>query len=119
MQEQTESELAPLVKPSCIPFYKGSRCDAAIKNYNQAVQQRNRELFQQGRIQNLQQQLQAQNSAAPIAEVNAQAEGVQQGAILGFGAALVLFAILFGLSKLFKSFSHTNKPQARAASAGN
>jgi hypothetical protein len=110
------------VKPSCIPFYKGSRCDAAIKNYNQAVQQRNRELFQRGRIQSLQQQLQAQNAAAPIAEVNAQAEGVQQGAMLGFGAALVLFAILFGLSKPFKSFSHTNKRQARqarAASAGN
>jgi hypothetical protein len=110
------------VKPSCIPFYKGSRCDAAIKNYNQAVQQQNRELFQRGRIQSLQQQLQAQNAAAPIAEVNAQAEGVQQGAMLGFGAALVLFAVLFGLSKPFKSFSHTNKRQARparAASAGN
>lgn len=118
MQIQTETELAPLpAKPNCIPFYNGSRCDVAIKNYNQAVQQRNQELFQQGQVQNLRLQLQAQNAAAPIAEVNAEAEGVQLGAMLGFGAALVLFAILFGIHKLLKSFGNTQKPQARAASA--
>jgi hypothetical protein len=118
MQVQTETQLTPLpAKPSCIPFYNGSRCDVAINNYNQAVQQRNRDLLQQERIQNLQQQLQAQNSAAPLAEVKAQAEGVQQGAMLGFGAALVLFAIFFGVKKLLKSFSIKKKPQARAASA--
>jgi hypothetical protein len=118
MQVQTETQLTPLpAKPSCIPFYNGSRCDIAIKNYNQAVQQRNRERLQQDRIQNLRQQLQAQNTAAPIAEVKAQAAGVQQGAMLGFGAALVLFAIFFGVKKLFKSFGITKKLQARAASA--
>jgi hypothetical protein len=37
--------------------------------------------------------------------------------MLGFGAALVLFAILFGIHKLLKSFGNTQKPQARAASA--
>jgi hypothetical protein len=52
----------------------------------------------------------------PLAEAKASAEGFREGAMFGFGAALVLFAVSYGIKKLFKTFNIRKKPQARAAS---
>jgi hypothetical protein len=120
MQAQTDTRVTFLpAKPSCIPFYNGSPCDVAIKNYNQAVQQRNREQIQ---LYVHQHALVTDEATAPVqqillADAKASAEGVHQGAMFGFGAALVLFAVSYGIKKLFKTVNIRKKPQARAASA--
>lgn len=120
MQVQTETHLTPLPpKPGCIPFYNGSPCDVAIKNYNQAVQQRNREQIQLYVNQHALVTVEATAplQQIPLVEAKASAEGVREGAMFGFGAALVLFAVAYGIKKLFKTFNIRKKPKARAASA--
>jgi hypothetical protein len=44
-------------------------------------------------------------------------KGLQQGAGIGMGAMLLLFALIFGIRRLMPRFTVTKKPQARAASA--
>lgn len=122
MQVQTETHITPLpAKPRCIPFYNGSPCDVAIKNYNQAVQQRNREQIQlyvnQHALVTDEATASLQQQIPLAAEARASAEGVHQGAMFGFGAALALFAVSYGIKKLFKNFNIRKKPRARAASA--
>jgi hypothetical protein len=120
MQVQTETHLTHLpAKPHCIPFYNGSPCDVAMKNYNQAVRQWNTEQIQLYVNQHalVTDEATASLQQIPLAEASASAEGVLQGAMFGFGAALVLFAISYGIKQLFKTFNIRKKPQARAASA--
>jgi hypothetical protein len=47
----------------------------------------------------------------------AHTEGLLQGAGIGVGASLILFAILSGISRLMSDFTVTKKPQTKAASA--
>jgi hypothetical protein len=44
-------------------------------------------------------------------------EGLLQGAGIGVGASLILFAIIFGINRLMGDYTATKKPQTKAASA--
>ena len=65
----------------------------------------------------LQEQMQADATAALQARSAAHTQGLQQGAGIGVGASLILFALIFGVKKLVSGFTVTKKTQARAASA--
>ena len=51
------------------------------------------------------------------AKAAAHTKGLQQGAGIGMGATLLLFALIFGIRRLTSRFTVAKKPQARAASA--
>jgi hypothetical protein len=51
------------------------------------------------------------------AKAAAHAQGLQQGAGIGIGATLLLFALIFGIKRLTSRFTVAKKPQARPASA--
>jgi len=65
----------------------------------------------------LQQQMQADATTAMQAKADAHTQGLQEGAGIGVGAALLMFGLVFGIRKLMRNFAITKKPQARAASA--
>jgi hypothetical protein len=54
-------------------------------------------------------------TAVRQAQTAAYTEGLQQGAGIGMGAALLLFGLIFGIRRMMTS--PFKKPQARAASA--
>ena len=53
----------------------------------------------------------------PVLQAKAAAytKGLQQGAGIGMGTALLLFALMFGIKRLTRRLTVTKKPQARAA----
>jgi hypothetical protein len=75
---------------------------------------------QQAQIKKLQDQMQSDSATAQqqiqIASATARTAGLEQGAGIGMGSALLLFGLVFGIRKLTRSFTVTKKPQARAAS---
>ncbi len=83
---------------------------------------------QQAQIKKLSDQIQADATAVTEAKtadatalVQAKAashtQGLQQGAGIGVGAALILFCVIYAVKKLAGNFTVTKKPQSRAASA--
>jgi hypothetical protein len=72
---------------------------------------------QQGQIKNLHEQMVTDANAASQARSAAHTEGLQQGAGIGLGGILILFALIFGAKKLMQHFTVTKKPLASAASA--
>lgn len=63
------------------------------------------------------QQTQTASTAALQAKTAAHTQGLEQGAKIGVGAALVLFGLIYAVKKLMGNFTVTKKPQTRAASA--
>jgi len=60
----------------------------------------------------------AEASAVMQARTAAHTQGLEYGAGIGVGAALVLFAIIFGIKRAMGNFTVTKKPQAQGAAAG-
>lgn len=69
---------------------------------------------QQGQIKKLQEQIRTASTTSVQAQSTARAQGFEQGAGIGLGASLLVFAVIFSIKKLSRSNS---KLQARAASA--
>ena len=102
------------------------------KNYHQTVQRSTLNKLttdqQEAQIKKLQERMQA-DSAAAVRQMQADStailqatsfahtQGLWQGAGIGVGATLLSFGLRFGLRKLRRNFSVTQKPKARAASA--
>jgi hypothetical protein len=124
-------------------FGGGPECQDRWNAYNQAVQQREREELQlyvnrqkelatsqataplqqqiadlTTQIKKMQEQMQADNTAAMQARTAAHTQGLEYGAGMGVGGTLLLFAVIFGLKKIVSSFTITKKPQAQGAAAG-
>ena len=83
---------------------------------------------QRAQIKGLSDQIQVDSIAALQAKLDsetavlqaktaAHTKGLQQGAGIGMGATLLLFALIFGIRRLTRKLTVTKKPQARAASA--
>ena len=83
---------------------------------------------QRAQIKGLSDQIQVDSIAALQAKVDSETavlqakaaaytKGLQQGAEVGMGTALLLFALIFGIRRLTRRLTVTKKPQARAASA--
>jgi len=72
---------------------------------------------EQAQIKSLQDQMQADSTAALKAESDAHTEGIQKGAGFGAGGMLLLVGIVFGIRKMTQGFTVTKKEQAKAASA--
>ena len=127
-------------RPSCSDSaFSSANCQDRWRLYNQAahqvaapLQQQIEELNklaadQQAQIKVLSDQIQADSIAAFQAKVEsatalkakdvAHTEGLQQGAGICMGAALLLVALIFGIRRLTRKLTVTKKPQARAASA--
>lgn len=71
-------------------------------------------------ISTLQQQVVAQHQQISVLQQqipDARTEGLMQGAGIGVGASLILFAILYGIHRSMGDYTVTEKPQAKAASA--
>jgi hypothetical protein len=126
-------------KPGCSDsVFSSANCQDRWRLYNQAahqvaapLQQQIEDLNklvtdQQAQIKGLSDQIQADSIAAFQAKVDsatavlqaktaAHTEGLQQGAGIGMGAALLLFALIFGIRRLTRKL--TVKPHSRAASA--
>ena len=115
--------------PTCNPrnIFTGTDCQDRINLYNQAVEQRRSEEVQLYADRQKAQataplQLQIADQQAQIKKLQEQMpaardESFQNGALIGAGAMLVLFAMAFGIWKLTQSFSVTKKAQSSAASA--
>ena len=56
-------------------------------------------------------------TAVVQAKTAAHTEGLQQGAGVGVGVTLLVFALRLGIKRLIRNFSGAQKPRARAASA--
>jgi hypothetical protein len=128
-------------KPGCSDsVFSSANCQDRWRLYNQAahqvaapLQQQIEDLNklvtdQQAQIKGLSDQIQADSIAAFQAKVDsatavlkakaaAHAEGLQQGAGIGMGGTLLLFALIFGIKRLTRKATVTKTPQARAASA--
>ena len=139
MQVDAAVQLPPVpLKPTCVQILKTGPCADSWRNYHQAVQQWNQLYVKQQQqtaasqataplqqqiaddhqqITTLQEQMQADATAAVQAKSAAHTLGMQQGARIGVGAFLILFALIFGIRKLVSGFTITKKEQARAASA--
>ncbi len=73
---------------------------------------------QQGQIKNLHEQILADTSAASQVRSAAHTEGLQQGAGIGVGASIILFALIFAARKMTRTYTvTTKKPEASRASA--
>lgn len=72
---------------------------------------------QHGQIKKLQEQMQSDSVAALQAKSVAHTQGLEQGTGIGMGATLLLFAVIFGVRKLTRKFTITQKSAARSASA--
>ena len=73
---------------------------------------------QQAQVKKMQEQIQADATAALQAKAAANTEGLEFGAGIGVGATLVLFAVIFGIKRAMSNFTVTKKPQAQSAAAG-
>ena len=73
---------------------------------------------QQAQVKKMQEQMQADATAALQAKAAAHTQGLEYGAGIGVGATLVLFAVIFGIKKMMSNFTVTKKPQAQGAAAG-
>jgi hypothetical protein len=128
-------------KPSCSDSaFSSANCQDRWRLYNQAAHQATAPLQlqieeltrlatdQRTQIKALRDQIETDSSAAFQAKVDsataalqataaAHSEGLQQGAGIGMGASLLLFALIFGIRRLTRKLTVTKKPQARAASA--
>jgi len=101
------------------------------REYNQALQIPDLDQLtadQQAQIKKLNDQIQAGATAALQAKSNyanavvqakmaARTEGLEQGAGVGVGATLLVFALRLGFKRLIRNFTVATKPKARAASA--
>jgi len=72
---------------------------------------------QQAQIKQMHEQAQTDSAAAVQARSVAHTQGMEEGAGIGLGATLLLFAMIFGIRKLSQKFAITAKPAARSASA--
>jgi hypothetical protein len=83
---------------------------------------------QQAQIKKLNDQIQSDATAAlqaksdyatavVQAKMAAHTEGLQEGAGVGVGVTLLVFALMLGVRRLTRNFTVTKKPKARAASA--
>jgi hypothetical protein len=115
-------------------LFKTGPCADSWRNYNQALEQWNQQYVKlqeqsaasqataplQQQISTLQQQIADQHQQITALQQQipaAHTEGLLQGAGIGVGAFLILFAILFGINRLMGDFTVTKKPQTKAASA--
>jgi len=73
---------------------------------------------QQTQIKKMQEQTQADSTAAFQAKTAAHMQGLQEGAGVGVAASLLLYAAVYGIKKLTSGFIVTKKPQAQAAATG-
>jgi len=73
---------------------------------------------QQTQIKKMQEQMQADSTAAIQAKTSAHTQGMEQGAGLGVSGALLLVGIVFGGKKLASNFTVSRKPRAQAAASG-
>jgi hypothetical protein len=128
-------------RPSCSDsVFSSASCQDRWRLYNQAahqvsapLQQQIEELNklatdQQAQIKVLSDQIQADSIAAFQAKVDsetalrakdvARTEGLQQGAGIGVGAALLLFALIFGIRRLTRKLTVTKKPVPTQVSPG-
>ena len=112
-------------KPTCTPFLIDSICTDLWRDYNEAVGKRaqeevqlsasrQRELAseqaaaplhqlitdQQVQIRKLQEQMQADSTAALQAKTEAHQEGLKYGVAIGAGATFVFFGLVFGIRKI-------------------
>jgi hypothetical protein len=131
--QQQLTQIPP--KPTCNPaalamFGGGPDCQDRWNIYNQAVLERQREELQMyvnrqkdvataqatapllQQIKKLQEQMQADASAALQARADAHKDGVLQGAVMGVLASLVLVGLIVGI----RLMTGSGKPRARAAS---
>jgi hypothetical protein len=128
MQVDAAVQLPPApLKPTCVLLFKTGPCADSWRNYHQAVQQWNQLYVQH------QQQIAASQATAPLQQqitdehqqittlqeqiIAAHTQGLQQGAGIGVGAALILFGVIYAIKRLMGNFTVTKKPQTRAASA--
>jgi hypothetical protein len=73
---------------------------------------------QQTQLTQLHEQMQTDATAALQAKAAAHSQGLEYGAGIGVGAALVLLGLIFGIKKMMSNFTVTKKPQAQGAVAG-
>ena len=72
---------------------------------------------QQEQIRKLQVNMQADATTALQAKSAAHTQGIEQGTGIGFGFALILCGIAFGVRKLTRTFTITEKAKVQSASA--
>jgi len=72
---------------------------------------------EQAQIKSLQEQMQAESTAALQAKADAHTEGMQKGVAFGVGGMLLLVGLVFGIRKMTQGFTVVKKEQAKAASA--
>lgn len=72
---------------------------------------------EQAQIKNLQEQMQAESTAALQAKADAHTAGLEMGAGIGAGSMLLLAGIIFGVRKMTQGFTVVKKEQVKAASA--
>jgi hypothetical protein len=127
-------------RPSCSDsVFSSANCQDRWRLYNQAAHQATAPLQKQiedltklatdqrAQIKELSDQIQIDSIAALQAKVDSatalkakdvvRKESLRQGAGIGMGAALLLFAVIFGIRRLTRKLTVTKKPQARAAAA--
>jgi hypothetical protein len=141
-QPGSQVELTPIPpKPTCVIILRNGACADLWRTYNQAVAQRlgeqikiyaNRQAQlasaplqqqvtdltklnadEQTEIKNLQEQIQADSTAALQEKSAAHKDGLEYGGGIGAGIALIICGLIYGA----RNFSVTKKPQSRAASA--
>ncbi|MGA2964850.1 MAG: hypothetical protein ABSD64_01470 [Terriglobales bacterium] len=127
-------------KPTCNPnnLFTGRDCKDKIKAYDQAMQQRQHHAKevqqfvdrqkdlataqataplqqqiadQQGQIKSLQDQMQADATAALQAKSDAHKRGLWQGTGIGVAASLLGLGLFFGIKRYGLGFTVTRKPQ--------
>jgi|RhiMetdeSRZDD1v2_1073273.scaffolds.fasta_scaffold935791_2 hypothetical protein len=117
--------------PTCRKILNTGPCADMWREYNQALQIPDLDQLtadQQAQIKKLNDQIQAGATAALQAKSNyadavvqakmaARTEGLEQGAGVGVGVTLLVFALRLGFKRLIRNFTVATKPKARAASA--
>jgi hypothetical protein len=119
-------------KPTCTPKFNTGSCADLWRNYHQAVQRGALNKLttdeQQAQIKKLNDQIQSDATAAlqaksayatavVQAKTAAHIQGLREGAGVGVGVTLLVFALRLGVKRLTRKFIVTKKPKARAASA--
>jgi hypothetical protein len=72
---------------------------------------------EQTQIKGLDEQMQAESTAALQEKSAAHREGMEYGSAIGAGVTLALFGLIFGIRRLTQNFTVTKKPHTRIASA--
>ena len=70
---------------------------------------------QQAQVKNLHEQMQAQTVAASQSALAAHKDGLQQGVGIGLGSALLVFALVYTIRRMTKTFTITKKASAASA----